>query len=225
MHVPVRELNPWEPVANVIELAREPAAPALVLRLPRSLSVAALSPLIPVRFGGRLRLAGRDAEHSSDGFLSDSLVLVEPLVGLRSRILLVLLGLVWLRWRPISLHLGVSVSASHPDFLPAHRTVLATILNQLDCAELMKEMPAGKPASGHHLILADRTVFKLADLPRLELFLSTSLNRVVAAWVSHRSLVLRVLLDDEFDQRKIPLKPFHELAELDVFRNVLVHLH
>lgn len=139
VHIPVRELDPREPISNVIEL---PHDPALVLRLPRSLSIATLSPLVPLGLTSRIKLSSWNPKHRSDCLLRDSVILIHSLISL-PRILLVVLGLIrWRSSRTVRLHLSVSVSTADTNLLPAHWTILAAILNQLNHAELVEEVSA-----------------------------------------------------------------------------------
>ncbi|MEC8428997.1 MAG: hypothetical protein VXZ35_11255, partial [Pseudomonadota bacterium] len=163
MHVPVGELDPREPVSNAFKLSVEPVL--VVLALPRPLGIPSLSPLIPVQVSRRRSFADRNAENCSDGFLCDSLLLIEPLVRIWSSILLIGLCLVWLTTASaIGLNLRVPVATSRDsDVLPTHRTTSAAILDQLYGAELVEEVPAWQLPGRHHLVLADGAVLELAD--------------------------------------------------------------
>jgi hypothetical protein len=166
VHIPVGELNSREPIANVVELSHQPA---LILPLPRPLGIAALPPLIPVRFSRCIRLGCWHAEDSPNGILSNSLVVIESWIRRLSRILCVVLRCwILLHCSAIGLHLCISVSAADADFLPTHRAILATILDELDRAELVEEMAARQLAGRDHLILANSAVFELAYLSGLE---------------------------------------------------------
>lgn len=133
MHIPVRELNPWEPVADVVELAHQPA---LVLNLPCSLGIAPLPPLVPVGVSCCIWLRCRYPKHRSYGILSDTLVLIEPLI---TRLLLPIAPVISCVSRctccigldccAISLDLSVTVAAADADLLTAHWTILAAILD------------------------------------------------------------------------------------------------
>jgi hypothetical protein len=221
MHVSVGELNPREPVSNAFELSVKPVL--IVLALPRPLGIPSLSPLIPVQVSRRRSFAGRNAENCSDGFLCDSLLLIEPLVSIRSSILLIGLRLVWLTTASaISLHLRVPVATSRDsDVLTTHWTTSAAILDQLYSAELVEEVPAGQLPGRHHLVLADRAVLELADFAgqqplapsilRDSICITLSMGRLLTGWIR---------CNHELDQRKVTLKSLHELAELNVLRDV-----
>lgn len=246
MNISICELNTWKPIAKVLKLTEEPVLILLRVRPGPLGGVSALPSLIPISIC--IRLASRNAEdgphcphvlllllHLLNIFLLSSwliwprLVLVGPLVGLVSGILRIILSwvLVLLSLCAISLSLSISVAVSGTYLLPAHRTVLAAVLDELDRAELVEEVAAGQPSGRHHLVLAYGAVFELVDLSLLiSLPLGIGLEAQIGAiLLLDRCLLLVTLLDDEIDERKVSLKPVHEFSKLPVLLNVSVHFH
>lgn len=154
--------------------------------------------------------------------MRDSLLLVEPLIRILSWIRLIRLCLIGLSASASCLRLRLSVSStSDSDLLAAHGTIPATVLDQLDGAELVEEVTAGQLSGSDHLVLADGAVLELADFTCQNSLAASILRNTISIILKMRWLLARrVLLYLKLDQWEITFQSLHEVAELDVFRNI-----
>ena len=154
--------------------------------------------------------------------MRDSLLLVEPLIRILSWIRLIRLCLIGLSASASCLRLRLSVSStSDSDLLAAHGTIPATVLDQLDGAELVEEVTAGQLSGSDHLVLADGAVLELADFTCQNSLTACILRNTISIILKMRWLLARrVLLYLKLDQWEITFQSLHEVAELDVFRNI-----